>query len=527
MAPRSNLISDIRSGAGFIFGLPRFLHIKFTPEIARSILEERLRRRSDAFLSHVRKSVFENASSPYRALFTRAGCAYEDLEKLVRAEGLETALAKLIAEGVCLTVDEFKGRREARRGTLSVAAGPDLLANRRAGHRVPVRTGGSRGSGTPIMIGFDYIADCAVNVFLLLEKHGGGDWVKADWEVPGGGALVRLLELGRFGRPVDRWFSQVDPGFPGLHPRYKWSARALRWGSLLAAAPLPRVEHVPLDRPVPIVSWMRSVLDAGQTPFLFTFPSSAVRIALAAVESGVGLEGARFLIGGEPVTEARLKTIRAAGAHAISRYGSIECGPISYGCFDPRRPDDTHVNLDLHAVIHAAPGGSPPGLPPDAIFLTGMRPSAPFVMINVNLGDRGVFERRNCGCPLEAAGDGLHLHTISSFEKLTGAGMTFMDTDIIRVLDEDFPRRFGGAPTDYQILEREDESGKPVLALLIHPRLGPLDEKDAAEFFLERIGRGSGVERIMGLTWNQSGLVRIERKAPLPGSTGKILHYRT
>jgi hypothetical protein len=248
---------------------------------------------------------------------------------------------------------------------------------------------------------------------------------------------------------------------------------------------------------------------------------------LVALESGIGLEGARFLIGGEPVTEARMKTIRAAGARAIPRYGSIECGPVSYGCFDPRRSDDTHVNLDLHAVIHAAPGGSPPGLPSEAIFVTGLRPSAPFVMINVNLGDRGVFERRSCGCPLEATGDGVHLHTISSFEKLTGAGMTFMDTDIIRVLEEDLPRRFGGAPTDYQIYEHEDEHGEPRLALLIHPRLGPLDERDAAAFFLERIGRGSGVERVMGLTWSQSGLVRIERKPPIAGSTGKILHYRT
>jgi hypothetical protein len=148
-------------------------------------------------------------------------------------------------------------------------------------------------------------------------------------------------------------------------------------------------------------------------------------------------------------------------------------------------------------------------------------------MINVNLGDRAVLGRRTCGCPLESAGDGLHLHTISSFEKLTGAGMTFMDTDIVRVLDEDMPRRFGGAPTDFQILEKEDGRGEPVLVLLIHPRLGPLDEPDAAAFFLDRIGRGSGVERVMGLTWSQSGLVRIERKPPLPGSTGKILHFRT
>ena len=470
--------------------------------------------------------MFENPTSPYLALFRSAGCEFGDLAQRVHTDGLETAFGELLSEGVYLTVDEFKGRREVRRSGVSVPCGPGFLRNSCSIHGIPSRSGGSRGPGTPLLIDFKFIADCAVNACLLFEAQGGTDWVKADWEVPGGGALFRLLKLSRFGRPVARWFSQLDPASPELHPRYRWSARVLRWGSVLAAAPLPPVRHVPLDRPAPIVLWMREVLDAGGTPFLFTFPSSAVRIALAAADLGLDLEGARFLVGGEPITEARLKTIRAVGARTIPRYGSIECGPISYGCLDPVEADDTHVNLDLQAVVQAGPGGPPQGLPTDAIFLTGLSPWAPYVFININLGDRAVLEQRRCGCPLEAAGLDVHIRSIRSFEKLTGAGMTFMDTDIIRVLEAEFPERFGGAATDYQIIEGEGDQGQPVLRLLIHPRLGPVDAGAAAEFFLERIGRGSGAERVMGLTWKEAGLVEIERRPPLPGPTGKVMHLR-
>ncbi|MBM3297733.1 MAG: hypothetical protein FJY83_09060 [Candidatus Aminicenantes bacterium] len=523
---RGDFLFDLKSGAGFAGSLPAFLHKKITPGSARLIRADRLRRREDAFLTIAERAVFGSPSSPYLALFRRAGCEFGDLARMVSADGLEAALGRLLAEGVYLTVDEFKGRREAERGGTAAPCGPGLLRNPVTSRGVSSKSGGSRGEGAPLLLDFRFIAACAVNACLLLEAHGGSDWVKADWESPGGGALFRLLKLSRFGRRPARWFSQLDPASPGLHPRYRWSARALRWVSVVAAAPLPAVRHVPLDRPAPIVLWMRTVLEAGRTPFLFTFPSSAVKIALAAAELGLGLEGARFLVGGEPVTEARLSTIRASGAQAIPRYGSIECGPVSYGCLAPVEADDTHVNLDLYAAVQAGPEGGPPGLPPRAVFLTGLNPWTPYVLINVNLGDEAVLERRRCGCPLEAAGLGVHLRSIRSFEKLTGAGMTFMDTDVIRVLETDLPERFGGAATDYQVVEGEDGRGGPLLRLLIHPRLGPVDAVDAASFFLERIGRGSGVKRVMGLTWKAAGIVRVERRPPLPGPTGKILHLR-
>jgi hypothetical protein len=42
-----------------------------------------------------------------------------------------------------------------------------------------------------------------------------------------------------------------------------------------------------------------------------------------------------------------------------------------------------------------------------------------------------------------------HLHTVRSFEKLTVGGMNLLDLDLIGILDEMLPARFGGGPTHY------------------------------------------------------------------------------
>ena len=132
--------------------------------------------------------------------------------------------------------------------------------------------------------------------------------------------------------------------------------------------------------------------------------------------------------------------------------------------------------------------------------------------------------QRTCGCPLESVGWKTHLHTIRSYEKLTAGGMTFLDSDIIRVLEQVLPARFGGGPTDFQLVEQEDDDGRPRLRLLVHPGLGELDSDQVADVFLNSIGGGSGVERVMELHWRQADVVRVERRAPIVEASGKVLH---
>jgi hypothetical protein len=102
--------------------------------------------------------------------------------------------------------------------------------------------------------------------------------------------------------------------------------------------------------------------------------------------------------------------------------------------------------------------------------------------------------------------------------------MTFLDRDVIRVLEEVLPARFGGGRTDYQLVEQEAENGRSTLRLLVHPAIGPLDSSAVADAFLQAIGGGSGVERVMELEWRQAGFPRVERRPPLATRAGKILH---
>jgi hypothetical protein len=360
------------------------------------------------------------------------------------------------------------------------------------------------------------IRDHGVNTCLALEASGGTGWIKAVWGVPGGAALYRILKLSSFGRRVTRWFTQVDPTTPGLHPRYRWSHRLVRAVSLAARAPLPGPEYAPLDDPLPVARWMAAVVRAGGTPWIRTLPSSAVRACRAAIDARIELTGARFTVSGEPVSAAKLGAIRQSGAEVTPRYGSIETGSIGYGCLAPEAPDDVHLLHDMHAIVQA---DDDPGL-----FVTSLGRATPLVMLNLSLGDQARVRRRACGCPLEQYGWGMHLHAILSREKLTAAGMTFYDTDVIRALETVLPARFGGGPTDYQVVEDETESGDPRVRLLVHPSVGPVDPSTVAETFLSAVAGGRGAERIMGTVWRDAGLLHVDRRPPFAGASGKILH---
>jgi hypothetical protein len=200
----------------------------------------------------------------------------------------------------------------------------------------------------------------------------------------------------------------------------------------------------------------------------------------------------------------------------------VECGPIAGACRAPTAADDTHLYDDRHALVQPGTTAAD-GLPSDGLLVTTVQPDAPLILLNVSLGDRAVLERRGCGCPLEGLGWTTHLHTIRSFEKLTAAGMTVLDADVIHVLDELLPTRFGGGPTSYQLVENTS-AGPPSLELLAHPALGRLDEVAIRDAFLDSIAGLSSAGRVTALRWRAEGLPRIGRRPPLTTATGKILH---
>ena len=92
------------------------------------------------------------------------------------------------------------------------------------------------------------------------------------------------------------------------------------------------------------------------------------------------------------------------------------------------------------------------------------------VALNLSLGDQGWLDEQDCGCPYRGIGWTTRFRAIESFEKLKAAGMTFLDTDVIRILEADLPARFGGGPTDYQLVEEEPSMGDPVSCSWCGPR---------------------------------------------------------
>ena len=289
--------------------------------------------------------------------------------------------------------------------------------------------------------------------------------------------------------------------------------------------PLPAPRYAPPGDPRPIAAWMAERARTGGPAHVWTFPSSAVAVCRYARDGGFDMAGARFNVGGEPVTQAGLAVAREVGAEMTPGYGSSETGMLGYGCARPHRPDDVHVLSDLHAIIQPGPGALPPGLRSRSLLLTSLRATARLVLVNVSLGDQAVLEDRACGCALEALGWRTHLSDVRSYEKLTAAGMTFLDADALRVLEEVLPARFGGVSGDYQLLEEQAEDGRLRLRLLVSPAVdGAVDLGAVAEAFLAAMAPGVELERVMGLAWREAGLLHVERREPERSTAGKILH---
>jgi hypothetical protein len=519
-----DVLADLRAGARLLARLPGFLRHPVGLDEARRELAHRLDRRGEIFLDLVRRAIYARPDSPYARLLRHAGCEYGDLERLVRMDGVEGALQALLTGGVYLTGDELRGRHAVRRGSLVIEVDPPRLGNPLVGCDLPLRTGGSRSPGTPVGWSLAFIRDRAVNLCLAEAARGPVRRRHAVWGIPGSAAIAHLLDICARGSTPARWFSPVDVGSREQPARYRFAAGLVRGAARLGGRRLPAPEHVPVPSPGPVVDWLASVLGEGSTPYLHARPSAVLRACETASHRGVDLEGAEATVGGEPITHARAAVMRQTGLRVLPRYAAIEVGLIGDACLASRVPDEVHVLHDLVAVVQPDALDRTGTLPPGTLLVSSLRPSAPLIVLNASMGDTGALDRTPCGCPLDALGWTMHLRGIASFEKLTGEGMTFHDTDVMRVLDEALPALFGGGPGDYQLVEEEDASGRARLRLLVHPRVGPVDPRAVAEAFLGSVGRPGGTVGLMTEVWRQAALLTVEREAPQATRSGKVLH---
>jgi hypothetical protein len=149
--------------------------------------------------------------------------------------------------------------------------------------------------------------------------------------------------------------------------------------------------------------------------------------------------------------------------------------------------------------------------------------SAPKILFNIESGDCGVIESRSCGCYFEELGFTDHIYNIRSFDKLTSQGMTFIGTDLLRIMEEVLPAKFGGTSIDYQMMEEEDGDGHTRLSVIVSPEVGEIDETELIETIITELSKGPDYRRAMAEVWSQSETLRVKRMRPVITARGKLL----
>lgn len=515
------MLSELSTYARFTTALPGYLRKRLDPEEAEQLLRDTLANRAANFLRIAELGIYDVPDSPYRKILRWAGVELADLQALVERDGLDAALGTLYDAGVYVTIDEVKGRCAIERPGLHIPASLTAFDNPLLQHHYEARSSGSRGPRTRVKFDLAMLAHETAYVHQYLDAFDLRDRPFAVWRaVPPSGVGVKWqLRLEKLGKPLDRWFSHTRPTLrDGQWPFAVFTYTMLVEGRLLGrrfAAP----RHVPGDTPGPVTDWLAAMKATRGPAVLDTMVSSAVRVCADATERGIDISGTLFRLGGEPLTAPKAAAIAAAGGRSVCFYSISELSFVGAPCATPEAPDDVHLLADKLAVLlrpKATSGGSV-----DALIYTTLLPSSPKLMLNVESGDFARSSIRSCGCPLGALGFTHHLTHIRSYEKLTSEGVTFLGTELLRILEEVLPATFGGGPTDYQFVEAE-EAGRSCIYIVASPRLGDLDEREVIERILDTLRAYPGGAMMTEL-WRQGQTLRVLRREPFRTESAKIL----
>jgi hypothetical protein len=514
----------LKTFAQFPVALRRFARHRLTLDEAKRIVGERMERREETFLQIVARGIYEHPSSPYLALLRMAGCELGDLRDTIRRKGLEETLRALREVGVYVTFEEFKGRKPIVRYGQEITVTPRDFDNPSARRHFAFRTGGSTGAASNVAVDLDHIAERAPHDILTLSAHSLCGAPSAMWRgILPDSTLGALLRRACIGHLPERWFSPID--WCDSRHWLKYGAATLYiilWMRLFGLrVPLPEIARV--EQALVVARWIVEMLKTHGQCLLYTVVSRAVRVCLAAQEAGLDLTGAAIKGGGEPPTRAKVQQMERAGVRYISNYAMAEAGSIASGCAQPSDGSDVHVFKDAYTLFthpHEIEGA---GITVPAFNLTTLLPTAPKLMLNVQMDDYGIIEERHCGCELETYGYTTHLRQIRSYSKLTGEGVTLIGTEMVRILEEVLPARFGGSPLDYQMVEAEDGRGLTRLQLLISPRVQIVDESMVIEVMLEALRQSSPMADAARTVWQQAETIQVNRTEPIWTGRGKLM----
>lgn len=515
--------SRTRARIRYAAGLRRFFTDRPSPRQCADAVAAQHARREGAFLDIVRRGIYDNRRSPYGRLLAAAGIEYGDVVALVSRSGVEGTLGRLYAEGVRLSVDEFKGRVPIRRLGLEWRATIDDFDNPLLRRHYEARTGGSRGGGSRLAIDLDLLAYEAAYLSLCLRGFGLERMPFAAWRPvpPGLAGMKGMLRRAHLGLPTEAWLSQY---------RYPRQPQALKFALLTAAtvaasrrfgSPVPAPRYAPLERAADVARWLAARACCGAAIHFDTNWSTAVRTCLSAADQGLDLSGTFFRVGGEPGTAARRAAIEAVGGRFAAHYSMGEVGWIGIACPHREALDEVHLMTDKLAVIQPPGSGSSPAA--RALVLTTLLPTCPKILLNVDTGDNAVLGRRDCDCPAGSIGLNTTAHSIVSHEKLTTEGMSFVGSEIAWLLEEALPARFGGGVGDYQLAEERTETLSRV-TVVVDPSVRPVPDAEVIETTLASLASLGAGQRLMAEQWAQAGTLRVARRSPYVTAGGKQGH---
>jgi hypothetical protein len=519
------LLQDAQMYARFAAGLRRYFRQHLTLADAERILQERIAQRNENFLRLAARAIYGYEASPYRALLVNAGCELGDLRACIEKEGLEPTLQQLRAAGVYVTFEEFKGRAPLVRDGKILAHSARAFDNPFLAKHFVTETSGSTGQATRIAHDLEHQASTSSHHLVARAAHNLLDAPFAIWRgiLPDGSGINNILHTAPFDRAPQKWFSHFAWRESNLPlQQVLFSYWFVLVGKMVGASiPFPR--YTPLERADVVAQWVFDTVRTQGSALLGTQVSRALRVGLAAQEKNLDLSGATFMVAGEPPTPAKVNAMRASGAHVFPTYGMAEVGRLAMGCANPLDTNDTHFLHDAFALIaHESPvHGFDITVP--AFHLTTLLATTPKIMLNVIGDDYGVIEERACDCLWHELGYTTHLREIHSVNKLTGEGVTLIGTEMVNLLEQVLPSRFGGSPLDYQLQEQEDAQGFTRLALLISPRVVIPDEAQVVQVVLNALSESSLSGHMTRVSWETANALHIERAEPVWTARGKLM----
>jgi hypothetical protein len=519
---------NLRSTFALAGAVRRFVSERVTLERAEREVKATLESRGQIFLDLARARIYARPGSPYLKLLKFAGCEYADLATHVRRDGLEATLEELAGQGVYLTADEAKGKKEVMRGSLSFRVSPADLRNDLSSPGFVVESSGTSNRPLRSAASFDRFADWALTQCIFFSAHGLFSYSHAVYDaiLPAGGGLRNILCNAKLGIDTERWFARRIPHNTAIGSWYHYLMT--HWIVMIGkryGPGFPRPEFIGAENVDRIVDWVTEKNRQGRRCCIITAASNAARIARVASEMGASLDGALFVASGEPLTESKRESIERVGAAVVPNYGFEDLAvKVGYGCARPVYTDELHVNQQMLALIaHPTPLTYNDGLTIHPLLFTSLHPLSPRFFLNVANGDYATLVKRDCGCLLEQVGFTLHIHRVRSYEKFTSEGMNYFYGDLYELFERTLPAEFGGGSGDYQLVEEEDDNGQTRLTLLVHPQAGHVDEERLLTRLKEALAHGNKGRRFMANVWQSAGTFRVRRQVPFSSRRGKIL----